>query len=80
MKISQMISMLQDLQRLHGDLEVHVRRVEGVEELPDNDPDLFAGYVSCTGNYYSHYDLTHFGEEYPERELFDLEKDKLCII
>lgn len=80
MKISQVISLLQDIQMLHGDLEVHVRRVEGLEKLPDNDPDLFVGYVSHTGNYYSHYDLTHFAEEYPEIPQFDLEKDKLCII
>lgn len=79
MKISQVISLLQDIQRLHGDLDVHVRR-EGVDKLPDNDPDLYAGYVSPVGNYYSHYDFTHFAEEYPEKELFDLEKDKLCII
>lgn len=79
MKISQMISMLQDLQRLHGDLEVHVRREE-LDSFSDNDPDLYAGFVSLTGQYYSHYELTHFEEEYPERELFDLEEDKLCII
>ena len=35
MKISQVISLLQDIQRLHGDLDVHVRR-EGVDKLPDN--------------------------------------------
>ena len=79
MKISQVISMLQDIQRLHGDLDVHIRR-ESSDDLPDNDPDLYAGYVSLTGQYYSHYEFTHFAEEYPERELFDLEKDKLCII
>lgn len=79
MKISQMISMLQDLQRIHGDLEVHVRR-EIQDDLLDNDPDMYAGFVSIAGNYYSHYDLTHFEEEYPETKLFDLEKDKLCII
>lgn len=76
MKISQVISILQDIQRIHGDLDVHVRR-EGIE---DNDPDLYAGYVSLEGNYYSHYDLTHFEEEYPEKEQFNLEKDKICII
>jgi hypothetical protein len=79
MKISQVISLLQDIQRLHGDLEVFVRR-ESDGDLPDNDPDLFAGFVSCTGCVYSHYDFTHFGEDYPEKEQFDLEKDKLCII
>lgn len=79
MKISQIISLLHDIQRLHGDLEVHVRR-ECTDKLLDNDPDLYAGYVSSVGNYYSHYDFTHFAEEYPEKEQFDLEKDKLCII
>lgn len=43
MKISQVISRLQDIQRQYGDLDVYVRRES-------------------------------------EKEQFDLEKDKLCII
>lgn len=79
MKISQVISLLQDIQRLHGDLDVYVKR-ESENVINDNDPDVFVGYVSCTGCIYSHYNFTHFGVEYPEKEQFDLEKDKLCII
>ena len=79
MTITQMISVLIDIHRIYGDLEVHVRR-DNDSKLPDNDPDMYAGYVSPTGEYYSHYEFTHFEEEYPEKEMFDLEKDKLCII
>lgn len=76
MKISQMISLLQDMQRLHGDLEVYVK-----DHSDDSEPDIYAGFASqATGEVYSLYDFTLFAEEYPEKELFDLEKDKLCII
>lgn len=79
MKISQVISRLQDMQRLYGDLDVYVRR-EPNKDFDDNDPELFTGFVSLTGNIYSYYDFTHFEKDYPEKEQFDLEKDKLCII
>ena len=76
MKISQVISILQDIQRLHGDLEVYVK-----DHGDDAEPDIYAGFVSqFTGEVYSLYEFTQFAEEYPEKELFDLEKDKLCII
>ena len=76
MKISQMISLLQDMQRFHGDLEVYVK-----DHSDDAEPDIYAGFVSQhSGEVYSLYDFTHFEEDYPEKEQFDLEKDKLCII
>lgn len=71
MKISEIIEELKKVQNKNGDIEV----ISGGDS-----PSVYAGYISDCGNTYSKYDFDNFPDDYPERELFDLEKDVVCII
>ena len=73
MTISELISHLEEIERLHGDLEV-------IKDLNNDDCWPDAGYISITGQIYSKYDFDTFPEEYPEREEFDLKHDLICYL
>lgn len=73
MKISDLICHLEEIKRVHGDLEL----------IKDsNEDEIFPtpAYVSITGEIFSKYDFDHFPEDYPEMDEFDLENDLVCAI
>ena len=73
MTISDLICRLEEIRRVHGDLELY-------KDTRDDDCQPSPSYVSMTGEVYSKYDFDHFPEDYPERGDFDLEKDLVCAI
>ena len=73
MVVSDLIYYLKEVKKQYGDIEV----------VKSSDEELWAcaGYVSCTGQVYSAYDLKQNAEHYKEEASeFDLEKDVVFVL